>query len=366
VSRRLLILAEREAGCAARLVAAGVEPEASGEIAAYLSQATDLVAFEGPISQRMADTGIEVRFGDPTEPGTWLDWLRDGPARTVVWAVTDGIRYYRGSHASALARLLGARLFGAPTAIQYLAQDKFKCGAVAAALGVPVPATGLMRDGDWLTDPPPGPGPWFVKPNTLGAKLGIWADSRVGDLDRAADLSRRIHARYRDDAVVQGFVPGFDVRVSYMAVEPDPELERLGVYRLETGGGGETGGDFLTMADNRTLSGTADSEGGASASRAGEAAFVPRMIDLAAEDRALAEAIAGMVRQVARGIGLRDLFSFDIRVSADRTPTLLEFEVCPAVTIYDFRRYLSDYWGCDLPGALVRTVGAAFERAPDI
>lgn len=366
MSRRLLILAEPEAGCAQRLAEAGFEPAVAAEVAAYLSQATDLAAFEAPISAALQADGVDVRFGDPTTPAGWLDWLLERPAMTLVWSVTDGIRYYRGSHAPALARLLGARSFGAPAAVQHLAQDKFKCGAVAAALGVRMPATGLMRDGAWLSPPPPSPGPWFVKPNTLGAKLGIWADSRVDDLTKAAELSSRIHERYRDDAVVQAYVPGFDVRVSYMAVAPDPALHRLGLYRLDTGGGGETGGAFMTMADNRTLSGTADTDGAASASRAGSAAFVPRMLDLAAEDPGLAQVIAGLARTVAAGVGLRDVFSLDVRVSASGVPHLLEFEVCPAVTIYDFRRYLADHWGSDLPEALSRAVALAFERSVDV
>ena len=120
------------------------------------------------------------------------------------------------------------------------------------------------------------------------------------------------------------------------------------------------------MADNRTLSGTADTAGTASASRAGSAAFVPRMVDLAAEDPALADRIAGMARRLALGIGLRDVFALDVRVSSSGDPFLLEFEVCPAVTIYDFRRYLADRWDCDLPEALVRAAEAAFTRTPDL
>ncbi len=203
MTRRLLILAEAESGCAARLAAAGFAAEAANEIAGYLSQATDLAAFEAPIRRAMEGAGVEVR--------------------------------------------------------------------------------------------------------------------------------------------------------------------RLGIYRLETGGGGETGGAFLTMADNRTLSGTADTAGAASASRAGSVAFVPRMVDLAVEDPAQAEAVAGMARRLVRGLGLRDVFSLDVRIPAEGgRPVLLEFEVCPAVTIYDFRRYLADHWGCDLPEALVRAVAAAFGRPPDI
>lgn len=366
MTRRMLILAEREAGCAVRLRAAGFNSDTAIEIAAYLSQATDLVAFEAQIRGALAAVGVSVRFADPTVPAEWIDWLRERPADTLVWPVTDGIRYYRGSGGSAVARLFGARGFGALQHIQNLAQDKAKCGAVAASLGVTVPRTGLMRSGRWLSLPLDGPGPWFVKPNTLGAKLGIWTDSRVASVEQATVLSGRIHARYRDDAVIQAFVPGFDVRVSYMAVDADPDLLRLGVYRLETGGRGEAAGAFMTMADNVTLSGTADTGGAASASRGGTAAFVPRMINLAEENAGLAAEIAATARRVAVGVGLRDVFSLDFRVGTDGAPYLLEFEVCPAVTIYDFRRYLADHWGCDLPEALARSVGRAFERPAEL
>lgn len=366
MSRRFLVLAEQEAGCAARLRGAGFTAELATEIAGYLSQATDLDASSAAIGSALEAVGIDVRFGDPTVPAGWLDWLREHPESTVVWPVTDGIRYYRGSAAAGVARLLGARDFGSPADIQHLAQDKARSAAAAARFGAPVPASGLMREGAWLTAPPEGRGPWFVKPNTLGAKLGIWPDSRVDDLEEAADRSRRIHARYRDDAVVQAFIPGFDVRVSYMEVDPDPDLYRLGVYRLETGGGGEAGGAFMTMGDNLTLSGTADTDGSATRSRGGRAAFVPRMVDLSAEMPELAAAIAGQARRVAHGIGLRDVFSMDFRVSADGVPHLLEFEVCPAVTIYDFRRYLADVWRCDLPEALARSVARAFRRPSDL
>lgn len=360
--RRVLVLAEREAGCAARLRDQGFDSAVAAEIAGYLSQTTDLAAFEAPIRAALDAAGLEVRFADPTEPADWVEWLREHPDRTLVWPVTDGIRYYRGSHASATARLLGARSFGSPAHVQHLAQDKFKCGAVAAAAGVRVPAAGLMRAGDWLVPLPAGSGPWFVKPNTLGAKLGIWADSRVEGLDAAGELSRRIHRLYRDDAVVQPYLPGFDVRVSYMAVAPDPAMRRLGIHRLDTGGGGETGGAFMTMADNRTLSGSADTDGTATVSRAGDAAFVPRMVELRAEAPGLADAIADLVRRVVVAVGLRDVFSLDIRVTDGGIPYLLEFETCPAVTIYDFRRYLGDVWGCDLPEALARAAARAFER----
>ncbi|NQW08385.1 MAG: D-alanine:D-lactate ligase-like protein [Alphaproteobacteria bacterium] len=363
---RALILAERKEGCAARLRDAGFTPEVAEEIAFYLSQATDLQDQVEPILGTLDAVGVEGRIADPTEPAVWLDWLAERPTETVVWSVTDGIRYYRGSGAVSFARMIGAPVFGCSVQAQNIAQDKAKTGVVAEMLGVAAPAFGVMRDGVWLTPPPEGPGPWFVKPNTLGAKIGIWPDSKVETLAAAADRSRRIFARYRDDAVVQAFVPGADVRVSYMAVEDDPALTRLGVYRLETGGGGQAAGAFMTMADNATLSGLADTDGTATASLAGGAAFQPSLVDLADAEPTIAGRIAGITRRLAAGFGLRDLFSVDIRLGGDGTPWLLEVEVCPAVTIYDFRRYLDDQWGGGLPTVLARAFPRAVRRGVDV
>ena len=96
-----------------------------------------------------------------------------------MWALTDGVRFYRGASVPALARLEGFARFGSPPTAAHLAQDKFASLALASAAGLAVPATRLMEGGsaiatlgDW-----PKTGPWFVKPNTLGAKIGIFADS---------------------------------------------------------------------------------------------------------------------------------------------------------------------------------------------
>jgi D-alanine-D-alanine ligase len=242
-----------------------------------------------------------------------------------------------------IARVLGARCFGCGVQAQALAQDKAKSGAVAAALGVRVPPSGVVQDGEWLSRPPADAGPWFVKPATLGAKIGIWPDSRVESLADALDLARRIRDRYRDDAVVQPFLPGWDARVSYMAVEPDPRFERLGAYRLDTLGEGEAGGAFVTLEDSRSLVGQRP-DGAVSAT----------LLDMRTSEPAINAAIVSMARTLARGIGLQDVFSLDIRLGEDGTPWFLEFEVSPAVTIYDFKRYLSDHWEMDLSGAIVR------------
>ena len=108
------------------------------------------------------------------------------PASTLVWTLTDGIAYFRGGAAPALARLNGLPTIGADDSLFALCQDKFRSGAVLAALGMPVPPAGLARDGVWLVEPPASPLGWFVKPNRLGAKIGIWPDSRCAVARRGA------------------------------------------------------------------------------------------------------------------------------------------------------------------------------------
>ena len=152
----------------------------------------------------------------------------------------------RGAGAGPAERL---KTIGADDSLFALCQDKFRSGAVLGALGLPAPAGGLARDGQWLVEPPPSPTGWFVKPNRLGSKIGIWPDSHCDDLGHALELSRRVFAAYRDDVVVQPYVAGRNVRASFLACEPDAGAERLAAFFVDSGA------DFQTMADSLALYG---------------------------------------------------------------------------------------------------------------
>ena len=60
------------------------------------------------------------------------------PRRTLVWTLTDGVAYFRGGAAPALARLNGFATIGSDDSLFALCQDKFRAGAVLRALGLPV------------------------------------------------------------------------------------------------------------------------------------------------------------------------------------------------------------------------------------
>src|SRR5262249_47269516 len=144
----------------------------------------------------------------------------------------------------------------------HLAQDKFASLALAAAAGLAVPPTRLVEGDREIASlgAPQEVGALFVKPNTLGAKIGIFSDSLCLDHAEAIHRARGIWGRYRDRALIQSFVEGDDVRLSFMDCD-GAFADQIGVERIAKNPASETGGAFLTMKDNETLSGAKDTLG---------------------------------------------------------------------------------------------------------
>lgn len=341
----LLFLHEAEAACLERLLAQGFEETHALEISSYLAQSTDIVPEFPAIARECAARGVEflpVTLDEAPEALAGRD-----PAMTLVWTLTDGMAYFRGGAGPALARLNELPTVGADHSAFALCQDKFRSGAVLAALGLPVPGAALARDGALLSEPPPAPDGYFVKPNRLGSKVGIWPQSRCRTLDQALELSRRIFAAYRDDAVIQAYVRGRNARASFLAVEPDAGLDALSVAFVESGS------DFQTMADSLALYG----ESGARAIAEGRYEE-PLLVDVAAARPAAAVWITQIAARLMLGLGLRDVFSMDLRVEDDDTVHLVEFEVCPGLPCFDFRAYCRSRWNMDLAAAIAATAAS--------
>jgi D-alanine-D-alanine ligase-like ATP-grasp enzyme len=338
----LLLVYEPEAACRARLAAEGFAPQAVLEISSYLAQSTDIAPDLPAIAAACDARGIgfrAVELDDAADAFATAD-----PARTLVWTLTDGIAYFRGSVAPGLARLHGLKTLGADDAAFALCQDKFRSGAVLAALGLPVPAAGLARDGHWIVQPPQSAPGWFVKPNRLGAKIGIWPDSRCQTESEALALSRRIFAAYRDDAIVQAYVPGANVRASLLDVTGGYGVAALEAWTVESGA------DFQTMDDSLALYG-----------ETGVAALAEGRRSEPVLTRVPADALAA-IRQAAQrlcdGLGLRDVLSMDLRMESGGRLHLIEFEVCPGLPCFDFRAYLAARWGMTLAEAVAATAAA--------
>lgn len=341
----LILVYEPVAACEQRLLADEFDPAAAGEIASYLAQSTDLALEFDEIAQACDRRGIGFFPVELDDAAAVLGQRRPGAA--LVWTLTDGIAYFRGGVAPALARLNGYRVIGADDSLFALCQDKFRSGAVLRALDLPVPEAGLCRDGVWLQPVPASRDGYFVKPNRLGAKIGIWPDSRCHDATHAEMLSRRVFSAYRDDVVVQPYVAGRNVRASLLAVEQLAGVERLGAFFVDSGG------DFQTMADSLALYG----DTGATVRQAGgyvEPKLIPVAVTQPGADREIREIAARLML----GLGLKDVFSMDFRVEPDDTVHLIEFEVCPGLPCFDFRAYCSSEWGMSLADAMAAAAAA--------
>ncbi|MER8384836.1 D-alanine:D-lactate ligase-like protein [Mesorhizobium sp. M0166] len=336
---KLILVYEPEKACFDRLIADNHVPKRAAEIASYLAQSTDMAAEFDALATACQKRGLS--FAPVTLDDAASVLSGEDPKTTLVWTLTDGIAYFRGGAAPALARLNGLKAIGADDAVFALCQDKFRSGAVLGALGLPVPQAGLARDGAWLVAPPTSPGGWFVKPNRLGAKIGIWPDSRCDDLGRALELSRRVFAAYRDDVVVQPYVAGRNARASFLGLKPDTGVEALGIAFVDSGG------DFQTMQDSLALYGNTGEAAKASGTYT-EPALLP-----VADGQPRADArIRRIAESLMVGLGLRDVFSIDFRVEADDSVHLIEFEVCPGLPCFDFRDYCRRQWGLSLADAM--------------
>lgn len=333
---------EPEEACRSRLLADGFAAVHALEISSYLAQSTDIALEFDDIAAACKRRGLAFSPVPLDDAATVL--AAADPKSTIVWTISDGVAYFRGGVGSALARLNGLRTVGADDSLFALCQDKFRSGAVLGALGLPVPSAGLAHDGAWLVEPPASASGWFVKPDRLGSKIGIWPDSRCETPGEALALSRRIHAAYRDDTIVQPYVPGRNVRASFLAVDPAAGMEALGVFFVESGA------DFQTMADSLALYG----DTGVQAKAEGTYAE-PVLTPVAGTQPEAARRIGAIAARLMAGLGLRDVFSMDFRVEADDTVHLIEFEVCPGLPCFDFRDYCRSQWGLGLPDALAET-----------
>jgi D-alanine-D-alanine ligase-like ATP-grasp enzyme len=345
----LVLVHETEAACRARLAAEHFAENRILEMSSYLAQSTDLAAEFGAIEEACAARGLDFRPLELDDAARGLAARQ--PGHTLVWTLTDGIAYFRGGAAPALARLNGLPTLGADDSLFALCQDKFRSGTVLGALGLPLPRAGLARNGEWLVQPPASQLGWFVKPNRLGAKIGIWPDSRCETLDHALALSRRVFDAYRDDVVIQPYVPGRNVRASFLAVDPDAGAEALGVFFVDSGG------DFQSMEESMALYGAT----GAQALLSGRYAE-PTLIAVESGQPVAARTIRAIAARLIETLGLRDVFSLDFRVEADDAVHLIEFEVCPGLPCFDFRGYCRSQWGLSLAEAMAATAANRFGK----
>ena len=160
----------------------------------------------------------------------------------------NGATPNRESYAPTLFEMAGVPYLGADALTLAAALDKAWTKTLVAAAGVPV-APGVAVPSadalDGLFDRLP-PFPLFVKPRFEGSSKGVLPESRVEDADALRRQVAFVTETYRQDALVEAFVPGAEFTVAVVGHGPPralPVLQRaveartgIGLHALERRG----------------------------------------------------------------------------------------------------------------------------------
>lgn len=285
--------------------------EDDARIASYwLFADSDVPALAKAIREEAPQLKVHIFEIDQVEE--MLEWLDTvDRASVILWNVSDGLRRFRGALIPGLARLVGVAYFGNPVRAQALGQDKFKLSAVARESGVRVPRGFLARGNRVVSAPHTvfDTPRYFVKTNSYGNKVGLGANAIAADIPSALAVSAKIEARFKDECIVQEYLPGMELRATCLRGWNGMKFSLCRVDFFDRAG---------TMLPHYRIS--ADGY-------VGDDYFTPiESIDglPAAEVRRLYREIGASIDLLTSALGLRDYWAMDFRLDAEGSPHLID------------------------------------------
>lgn len=255
----------------------------------------------------------------------------------------DGSSRYESLVPVVLERL-GVAYTGSPREALRTCLHKFECNDLLRRAGVPVPISRRVASGAELGD---FPLPAIVKPDREDGSVGIDGSSIVHDRDSARARVDACVAAHQQPAVVQEYIPGREISVSFVGY-PEPRALWPGEISFDLAlDGGPT---ILTYA----------------------AKWHPESIDYvatrpvtAAVDPAIVRRIVATARRTFSVLGLRDYGRVDLRLDARGEPRVIDVNPnCDLGHEGAFMR-AARRSGLDRAQALSILVGGALRRAAE-
>ncbi len=165
----------------------------------------------------------------PTRLGRPHDLLKGEPAIDVALSIAEGFgTRNREAWAPVLLEMMGIPRLGSDALSLSLSLDKALTRTVVSAAGVAVAPGAVLRHPDdaarWS-----GPYPAFVKPRFEGSSKGISTSSRAENENELRKEAARTLEHYRQDALVEAFLPGPEYTVCVRGHAPPraaPVLQR--------------------------------------------------------------------------------------------------------------------------------------------
>ena len=311
----------------------GAPPDWDAE---YEPEAT-VVALEEAVRQLGC---TPVRIGNVA---ALLRKMADGPLgldAAVTIAESYGSRN-REAHAPVLLELAGVPCLGSDALALSVSLDKALTKTLARAAGCATPDWAVVREVADLGNARLPCFPVFVKPRYEGTAKGIAPSSRC---EEAGALHREVVrqlALYKQDVLVEAFVPGAEFTV---AVVEDEAGTALALPVMQRAVERETGIGLHALERHERA----------------EAPFaydLPGALDAALEARLQADAVA-----VFRALDCRDFARADFRVDAAGTPHFLEINTLPTFAPDGTFAILAEWMGRSYPDFLAETLGRGLRR----
>jgi len=177
----------------------------------------DSEATVGHICDALASLHHEVRRL-PAGAG-FVDALREARPE-IVFNIAEGEGgRCREAHVPAVLEMLGVPYVGSDPLTLAVTLDKPVAKKLVASEGLPTPAFRVFRSAAEF-DGLPFPCPVIVKPAFEGSSKGVRLSSRATTLGQAREMVRFVTETYRQEALVEAFVPGAEVTVGVLGNDP--------------------------------------------------------------------------------------------------------------------------------------------------
>ncbi|MCX8117591.1 MAG: 50S ribosomal protein L11 methyltransferase [Desulfobacterota bacterium] len=238
----------------------------------------------------------------------------------------------------ALVRLLlesrGARIVGSDAKACFLADDKMASKARLSTAGIPTPPGILVRTKEfelpqWLEPP------LVLKPAFEHMSRGLRLARNEKELHlHAADLLQR----YGQPVLVETYLKGRELAVPVIAGPKGLEVLTILEWRLE-----HTGNEVLSETFKKV--------------DPPEESMRPADLPLNLRER-----IEAFARKAFDALGLKDYARFDLRLTEDGTPYLLEANVTPSLEIGEAFARSARWSGLDYPTLIGRLLSSGLNR----
>jgi D-alanine-D-alanine ligase len=193
-----------------------------------------------------------IRLGSPYTLSSRLESAKIDVAVNISEAARSR---NREAYAPVLLELAGIPFIGSDALSLSVSLDKSFAKDLVAASGVPTPPYRTYARTEEIDENDlPAPFPLFVKPRYEGSAKGLSVESKVFSME---DLMRQVHrctTLYRQDALVEAFVPGGEFTVAVVGSKPVralPSIQRavdatsgIGMHVLDRRGGSTSSGAF--------------------------------------------------------------------------------------------------------------------------